>query len=53
MKEREKSFFFVNKKEAKKTFIIWSVVKPPMLQIKRSFCAAPRVGLFSKSAAFL
>jgi hypothetical protein len=35
-KEEGKHFFFVNKKEAKKTSIIWGVrVKPRMLQFHR------------------
>jgi hypothetical protein len=47
--KESKHFFFVNKKEAKKTSIICSVlVKPPIPQFKKSFWA-----LFTKSAAFL
>jgi membrane-bound lytic murein transglycosylase A len=44
-----KNFFFVNKKEAKKTSLIWTVlVKPPVAQLSKSFL----VTFFQKSNCF-
>jgi hypothetical protein len=53
--KKTKNFFFVNKKEAKKTLLIRGVLAaPPMAQLNKSFLrAAARGELFSKSAAFL
>ncbi len=55
MKSEGSNFFFVNKKEAKKTLLSWAVlVKRPMPQFNKSFLgAAARGGLLQKSAAFL
>jgi hypothetical protein len=47
---RNKDFFFVNKKEAKKTFLIWTaLLKRPVAQFNKSFL----VTFFQKSNRFL